>query len=70
MHSAHIKLVTDQNMHPVAVQIEYQEWLEIAKRLHKEEVMSLTRSLSCHQGTIHLKEDPLDYQKRMRSEWN
>ena len=63
------KIVTDESLNPIAVQINYLDWLEI------ENLLKLTRytpkivDLSSYIGSIKLAEDPLIYQKRIRSEW-
>ncbi|MBI5472592.1 MAG: hypothetical protein HY961_09630 [Ignavibacteriae bacterium] len=63
------KIVADEsNMRPIAVQIDYEDWQEIERQLG-----AVTRGkdidLSKYAGKIHLTEDPLVYQKRIRSEW-
>jgi len=64
------KLVTDENMRPVAVQIEYADWLEIQRLLGIQTGEPKTTTLSRHSGTVTLTEDPLDYQERVRREWH
>jgi hypothetical protein len=60
-------ILTDENMHPVAVQIPYKEWLEIelAIGLRKKKKSNIAR----FSGSLKLPEDPMKYQKRIRSEW-
>ena len=63
----HKMILTDENMHPVAVQIPYKEWLEIEiamsnKKIKKSQIAHLS-------GTIKLSEDPLQYQRNIRDEW-
>ncbi len=60
------KIVTDENMRPVAVQIEYADWLEIQRRLGIQTAKPTTTTLSHHSGTVTLTEDPLAYQVRVR----
>ena len=55
-------------MHPIAVQIEYSDWLEIQKIL-KQIKFDKSKNLAKFAGSINLTEDPLDYQKRIREEW-
>lgn len=62
------KLVTDENLRPVAVQIEYSDWLKIERALGLESPPRVT-DLSRFSGVLKLTEDPLEFQKRMRSEW-
>ena len=68
MHIIHPKIVTDENMHPIAVQIDYLDWIEIQKILqHKKP--NTKNKLEKYANTIQLSEDPLLYQKRIRKEW-
>ncbi len=70
MSVIHKKIVTDETMHPVAVQIDYSDWLKIEKKLGlKKAVTKKSSSLSQFSGKIKLKEDPLKYQKKIREEW-
>ena len=72
-------ILTDEANQPVAVQIEYQDWLEIEKALatvngKPASATSLNggtnkKSPNDFRGTIELTEDPMDYQRRVRSEW-
>jgi hypothetical protein len=63
----HKMILTDENMHPVAVQIPYKEWLEIELLMSK---MQIKKSRIAHlSGTIKLTEDPLQYQRNIRDEW-
>lgn len=63
------KIVTDEAMRPVAVQIPYQDWLEIERRLDIESAEEKTGNLSDHEGLLVLSEDPVDFQERIRGEW-
>jgi hypothetical protein len=65
----HPKIVTDEKMHPIAVQIDYNDWLKIQSLLEKFEPKEKKR-LDKYAGSIKLNEDPLNYQKRMRNEWD
>ena len=70
MAEVHKKLVTDEHNRPIAVQIDYADWLEIEKRLAlQDEEPGKTVDLSRHFGTISLREEPLEYQARIRGEW-
>ena len=68
MPSIHPRLVTDEKMHPIAVQIDYADWLEIQKILPRTKSKNKT-NLEKYAGSIKLKEDSLKYQKRIRKEW-
>ena len=63
----HKMILTDEDMHPVAVQIPYKEWLEIEIAIG-ERKMHRT-SISKFSGSIKLSEDPLKFQKKIRHEW-
>jgi hypothetical protein len=66
----HKKLVTDEYNRPIAVQIDYADWLEIEKRLSlQDEKPAKAVDLSRHSGTLSLREEPLEYQARIRGEW-
>lgn len=68
MRLIHPKIVTDERMHPIAVQIDYADWLKIQKIIAHEK-QKKKKKLEKYKGTIHLTEDPLGYQKRIRNEW-
>lgn len=63
------KIVTDEKMRPVAVQIDYDDWLEIERLLDLRDEEAKTTDLSDYSGVIQLTEEPLDYQRRIRDEW-
>jgi len=63
------KIVTDEAKQPIAVQIDYTDWLKIERALNlsqEEEVTDLSR----YSGVISLTEEPLAYQARVRDEWS
>jgi hypothetical protein len=63
------KIVTDEAQQPIAVQIDYADWLRIERSLNlpqEDEVTDLSRYI----GVISLTEEPLAYQARVRSEWS
>jgi len=64
------KIVTDENHQPVAVQIDYADWLEIERLLDIQPPEPRRVDLSKFAGTIRITEDPLEYQRRIRSEWD
>jgi hypothetical protein len=69
MHRIAKKILRDKAQRPVAVQIDYADWLEIERQLElgNEEVQT---DLSGYSGVITLTEEPLAYQSRMRQEWS
>ncbi len=70
MPSIRKKIVTDENSRPVAVQIDWTDWLEIEKSLTPSTMKAPTESLARYAGSISLTEDPLAFQERLRGEWS
>jgi hypothetical protein len=68
MHAIRKKIVTDEAHRPIAVQVDYEDWLEIERLLQLRDDAPLV-DLSPFIGTITLNEDPLEYQRRIRDEW-
>ncbi len=64
------KIVTDEEHQPVAVQIDYDDWLEIEKLLNLQPEKQLLTDLSEFRGVLKLSEDALEYQRRTRAEWD
>jgi len=64
----HKKLVTDEHLRPVAVQIDYDDWLKIEQALALEKTPKVS-DLNSYSGVLRLTEDPLEYQRRIRQEW-
>ena len=69
MSTIHKQLVTDEQGRPVGVLIPYEEWLRIEQQLGVETGAKGSTQLQCHEGVIHLAEDPVSYQRRLRDEW-
>ena len=63
------KIVTDEAQQPIAVQIDYADWLKIERALNLPQEDEVT-DLSLYYGVVSLTEDPLAYQARVRSEWS
>ncbi len=63
------KIVTDEAQQPVAVQIDYNDWLKIDRSLNLRDEEVGSTDLSRYNGVISLTEDPLAYQARVRNEW-
>ncbi|XGV96679.1 MAG: hypothetical protein ACAF41_28640 [Leptolyngbya sp. BL-A-14] len=64
------KIVTDEEMRPVAVLIDYQDWQKIEQILEAYQAQEVHASdLNKFAGVIQLTEDPLAYQQRLRNEW-
>jgi hypothetical protein len=64
------KILTDKTDRPIAVQIEYTDWLEIERTLNLQGDDPRNTDLSCYEGIISLTEEPLGYQSRIRQEWS
>lgn len=63
-------IVRDENGKPLAVQIDYADWLSIEQRISKLDPLSTrTTRLEEHKGTIRPHVDPLTYQNSIRAEW-
>jgi len=70
MHKIGKKILRDESQRPVAVQIDYSDWLEIERRLDLRGEEARNTDLSKYEGSVTLTEDPLDYQVRIRQEWS
>ncbi len=64
------KIVTDETLKPIAVQIDYDNWLEIERLLGLQSEKELLTDLSEFRGVITMTEDALEYQRRIRSDWD
>lgn len=62
-------LVTDEHLRPIAVQIDYADWLKIEQSIADNCAPSEPRDLSRYSGVLDLKDDALVYQRHIRSEW-
>ncbi len=66
----HPNILRDAGENPVAVQIPYDEWLQILAVLKpmivapKEDV-----TLNSYVGSLHFEGDPVEWQRKMREEW-
>jgi len=69
MPTIHKKILLDEASNPVAVQIDYSDWLEIARRLGIEAKTGESAALERFEGAIALTEDPKIFQERVRREW-
>jgi len=76
-HRGHIEMervekqvITDEAGHPVAIQLDYREWLRIERALQlSSHARQQTTDLARFSGALRFREDPLAYQRRMRREW-
>jgi hypothetical protein len=70
MISVKKQIVLDETRNPVAVQISYEDWLVIEEQLRLGDVETEKRDISRLAGSISLSEDPVEFQRRLRSEWS
>ena len=72
MKPPHKKIVTDDANRPVAVQIDYADWVEIERALGLHEngsTPALAGDINRFAGSLALPVEPLEYQARARGEW-
>jgi hypothetical protein len=70
MISVKKRIVLDETRNPVAVQISYEDWLVIEEQLRLGDMETEKRDFSRLAGSVLLSEDPLEFQRRLRSEWS
>ena len=64
------QIVTDENGRPVAVQIAYADWVRLEAWMAEGSIPpAKTRDLNKHAGVMSLRFDPMEFQRRARSEW-
>ena len=63
-------IIRDQQERPIAVQIDYADWLKIEQLLSNGPTESRVADLNVYRGCIKLNEDPLAYQARVRAHWH
>jgi hypothetical protein len=65
------KLVIDKAMRPVAVSIDCEDGQEIEQPLEKASDRKQEKdNLAKYAGIVKLTQDPLDYQRKIREEWD
>jgi hypothetical protein len=64
------KIVIDEAQHPVAVQIDYSDWLRIERMFNLQDTEIKVTDLFRYYGVVPLTEEPLAYQARVRNEWS
>lgn len=70
MQTIRKQLVTDEEHRPIAVQIDYNDWLQIERQLKMQTPSVPAVDLSRYAGMVKLTESPLTYQTRSRGEWS
>jgi len=63
------KLIVDAANQPVAVQIDYADWLEIERLLDLADRPGQSVDLNQFSGKVPMAIDPLAYQRQIRGEW-
>ena len=63
------RIVTDDDNRPVAVQIDYQDWLVIEHKLKLIEAARMPVDVDRYRGVLALREDGVAFQRRVRDEW-
>ncbi len=69
LKNIHKKIVMDENNNPSEVIIKYKEWKEIEQILKSYQKKMTKGKLIKYLGIINIKEDPMDFQRKIRSEW-
>ena len=69
MYEIQKKIITDDNARPIAVQIDYANWLEIERLLEFNGGAKKPRDLRPPAGTLRWGQDAVEYQRRVREEW-
>lgn len=67
MHDIPKHIVTDEEMHPIAVQIAYSDWLKIQQWLNLSERPDMETDLARHAGKLNWPVDGLRYQEQIRA---
>ena len=70
MNKIRKKILRDADQRPVAVQIDYADWLKIEMSLDMEPEEIKMTDLTRYEGVLPLTEEPLAYQARVRNEWS
>lgn len=65
----HKKIVVNEENKPVEVIITYDEWKKIEHVLQTVEKGATREQIKDYAGAMHIEEEPLEYQRRVRSEW-
>ncbi|MFH1108953.1 MAG: hypothetical protein V1790_07150 [Planctomycetota bacterium] len=60
------RIVTDEHMRPVAVQIDYDDWVKIERALEQSPKENGPTDLSRHIGRLRWPIDGLEYQRQVR----
>jgi hypothetical protein len=69
VHGITKKILSDENMRPIAVQIDYADWVETERALRLGDNGKRQTDLARHVGRLDWPVDGLEYQKEARGEW-
>ncbi|MBW4511375.1 MAG: hypothetical protein KME64_33415 [Scytonematopsis contorta HA4267-MV1] len=65
------RIVTDEQMRPVGVLIDYQDWEKIEQVLEASQIQENNHfDINQYSGIIKLSQDPLEFQQQVREEWS
>ncbi len=65
------RIVTDEQIRPVAVLIDYQDWEKIEQILEASQIQENNDfDINQYSGIIKLSQDPLEFQQQVREEWS
>lgn len=65
----HKKIVFDEKNRPLEVIINYNDWKRIEDILEGHPKVMMRERFKKYVGILHIKEDPLEFQRKIRSEW-
>lgn len=63
------RILTDEHERPIAVQIEYADWVEIERALSFHPEKQTETDLARHAGRVCWPVDGMEYQRQVRGEW-
>jgi len=64
------QIVTDEQNRPIAVQVAYQDWLDIERALGAATNGAPHQPIGQFAGKLRLGVDPLEYQRSIRGDWD
>ncbi len=64
------RIITDENDRPIAVQVDYGDWVRIEQELRLNGGQKPPTNLAVHAGRVDWPVDGLDYQRSVRGEWS
>ncbi len=64
------RILSDENGRPIAVQMDYDEFVRFEKAVESVEPRDAYERMMSAVGTVKWDEDPVEYQRRLRDEWD